>query len=221
MKHLFLSFILCASFQALPAIAAEDPMAIKKCFGALNAFEASVAKEGARVKPDWLKGQRGQLVFMAQSSDAVKDEVRNYSGSTREISICASAGLSPTEISLFLMAYHGYLPPDLFEDFSGCFAAFLISASEMDKKLGMQRSESLSFHIGKQFGERASQLNYLYGARMLVLEDVHARAMRIQEQVARLSATSRSKAAKALSEKCKWYGIPLDDVLEAAHVMAH
>lgn len=221
MKRLFLSFILCVSFQALPAIAAEDPMTIKKCFGALNAFEALVAKEGARVKPDWLKGQRGLLVFMAQSSDAVKDEIRNYSGSTREISTCVSAGLSPAQIGLFLMAYHGYLPPDLFEDFSGCFAAFLVSASEMDKKLGMQRSEALSFLIGKQFGERASQLNYLYGSRTLVLEEVHVRAMRIQEQIASLPATSRSRAAKALSEKCKWYGIPLDDVLEAAHVTVH
>jgi hypothetical protein len=210
MKVLVLLLIFCATFQALPAIAVDDTIALKKCSGALNAFEASIGKGGARVKSDWLKGQRGLLLMKLETSGAVGGAI----GSTKDISSCSAVGMSPMEINLFLMAYHEYLPQDPFEEVSGCFAALLISAPEMDEKLGMKRSQALGSLIGKHLGRAASQLSYLYTSKKS-LEEIQSRAFKIQTQIVNLPSTVRSKAVRALSEKCEWYGIPLDSVLEA------
>lgn len=219
MKGIVLPLIFCAGFQALPAIATDDTMALKKCFGALNAFESSIGKGGARVKSDWLMGQRGLLLMKSETSGTVGDNIRHYSGSTKDISSCAAVGMSPMEINLFLLAYHGYLPQDPLEEVSGCFAAFLISAPEMDEKLGAKRSQALGSLIGKHLGEATSQLSYLYTPRRS-LEEIQSRAFKIQAQTVNLPSTVRSKAVKTLSEKCKWYGIQLDNVLEAAYIAA-
>lgn len=218
MTKLVLPFVLFMSLQAISAIAADDPSTFKRCFGALNAFEASINKGLSPVKSDWVRSALGRVLMSSNVSGKAMEDIRHYSGSMKDISYCGSVGLSQKETSLFLLAYHGYLPPDLFESFSECFAAFLITAPEMDQILGVQRSQSLGGLIGKSFGETATQLNYMYQSKRLTLEDVQARAIKIQTSVAQLPAASRPSAVKALSAKCGWYNISLESVLEGARI---
>lgn len=220
MTKLVLPFVLFMSLQAISAIAADDPSTLKRCFGALNAFETSINKGQSPVKSDWVRSALGWVLMSFNVSGKVPEDIRHYSGSMKDISYCGSVGVSPKDINLFLLAYHGYMPPDLFESFSECFAAFLITAPELDQVLGLQRSQPLGGLIGKNFGETATQLNYMYKSKWLTLEDVQARAAKIQTSVAQLPVASRPSAIKALSAKCGWYNIPLESVLEGARIAA-
>jgi hypothetical protein len=220
MTKLVLLFVLFMSLQAISAIAADDPSTLKRCFGALNAFETSINKGQSPVKPDWVRSALGWVLMNSNVSGKAPEDVRHYSGSMKDISYCESVGVSQKEIRLFLLAYHGYLPPDLFESFSECFAAFLITAPKLDQILGVQRSQSLGGLIGKSFGETATQLNYMYKTKWLTLEDVQARATKIQTSVAQLPVGSQPSAVKALSAKCGWYNIPLESVIEGARIAA-
>lgn len=221
MIKLVLSCVLLMSLQSISAIAADDPAALKRCIGALNAFEDSINKGLLPVKSDWVKSALGGVLMNSNVSGKAMEDIRYYSGSMKDISYCGSVGVSPNEISLFLMAYHGYMPPDLFEGFSECSAAFLIAAPEVDQVLGVQRAQSLGGLIGKHFGETAMRLNYLYKSKRLTLDDVQARAAKIQISVAQMPANSRPSAVKALSAKCGWYNIPLESVLEGARIATH
>lgn len=220
MTKLVLPFVLFMSLQAISAIAADDPSTFKRCFGALNAFETSINKGLSPIKSDWVRSALGWVLMSSNVSGKATEDIRHYSGSMKDISYCESVGVSQKEIRLFLLAYHGYLPPDLFESFSECFAAFLIAAPELDQVLGVQRSQSFGGLIGKSFGETATQLNYMYKSKWLNLEDVQARATKIQTLVAQLPVASRPSVVKALSAKCGWYNISLESVLEGARIAA-
>jgi hypothetical protein len=80
--------------------------------------------------------------------------------------------------------------------------------------LGAHRSQALGFHIGKQFGEVATRLNYLVKSKKLVLEEVQARAAKIQEGIAQLPPSGKKAAVRQLIGKCSWYSIPLENALE-------
>jgi hypothetical protein len=99
---------------------AENSAAIARCVGALNVFETSIKKEQSSVKPDWVRGALGRVLMDFNQSEQITTEMKYYSGSMKDISYCESVGVSPKEINLFLLAYHGYLPADTFESFSGC-----------------------------------------------------------------------------------------------------
>lgn len=219
MRRLILAVLLLVSLPLTSALGAENSAAIGRCIGALNAFETSIKKEQSSVKPDWVRGALGRVLMDSNQSEKIATEMKYYSGSMKDISYCESVGVSPKEINLFLLAYHGYLPVDTFEGFSDCFAAFLIETAEIDQKLGAQRSQALGFHIGKQFGEVATHLNYLVKSRKLVLEEVQARAAKIQEGIAQLPVSGKKAAVRQLIGKCSWYGIPLENALETFRII--
>jgi len=218
MRRLILAFLLLVSPPITFAFGAENSAAIVRCIGDLNAFEASIKKGQSPVKSDWVRGALGRVAWDSNQSEHAATDMRNHSGSMRDISYCESVGVSPKEINLFLLAYHGYLPADTFESFSGCFAALQIGTPEIDQKLGVQRSQTLSFHIGKQFGEVATRLNYLLKAKKLVPDEVQARAAKIQEEISQLPASGKKAVVRQLMGKCGWYGISLEDALETIRV---
>lgn len=221
MTNLLLTFVLLLSLQPTSVVAADDPATLKKCFGALNAFETSINNGQTPIKSDWVKSKFGWILMNSSLSGKVIEDIRHYSGNMKDISYCGSVGVSPNEISLFLFAYHGYMPPDLLDSFSECYAALLIAAPEMDQTLGVQRAQSLGGLIGRKFGETAARLKYLYKSKQITLDDVQARAAKIQTSVAQLPVASRPSVVKALAAKCGWYNIPLEGMLEGAGIAAH
>jgi hypothetical protein len=220
MAKVVMPFVFFMSLQAISAIASDESATLKRCVRALNAFEAFINKGVTTIKSDWARSTVGGVLMRSTVSGKVMEEIRHYSGRMTDISYCESVGAPPKEISLFLLAYHGYLPSDLFEDFSACFAGFLIAAPEIDKAFGVQRSQSLGGLIGKSFGETATQLNYMYKSKKLTLDDVQAHAAKIRASISDLPSGSRSRAVKALSAKCAWYNVPVESVVESARMVA-
>lgn len=210
--------LLLVNLPITSAFGAENSAAIVRCIGALNAFEASIKKGQSPVKSDWVRSALGRVAWDSNQSEQAAADMRNYSGSMRDISYCESVGVSPKEINLFLLAYHGYLPADTFESLSGCFAAFQMETPEIDQKLGVQRSQALSFYIGKQFGEVATRLNYLLKSKKLAPDEVQTRAAKIQEEVVQLSASGKKAVVRQLMGKCGWYGISLEDAFETIRI---
>jgi len=210
--------LLLVSLSLTSAFGAENSGAIARCIGSLNAFEASIKKEQSPVKSDWVRSALGSVLMNSIQSEQTATKMRNYTGSMSDISYCESGGVSPKEIKLFLLAYHGYLPADTFESFSDCFAAFLIETAEIDQKFGTHRSQALGFHIGKQFGEVAARLNLLVRSKKLLLEEVQARAAKIHDEIVQLPASSKKAAVKQLIGKCSWYGISLEDAFETIRI---
>jgi len=133
MRGLILTVLLLLNLPITSAFGTENSTAIARCVGALNAFETSIKKGQSSVKSDWVHGTLGWVLMNSNQSKGAAATMRHYSGSMKDISYCESVGVSPKEISLFLLAYHGYLPADIFESFSGCFAAFLIEQLKLSR----------------------------------------------------------------------------------------
>ncbi len=218
MRGLILTVLLFVNLPITSAVGTENSAAIMRCVGALNAFEASIKKGQSPVKSDWVRSALGQVAWGLNQSELADTDMRNHSGSMRDISYCESVGVSPKQINLFLLAYHGYLPADTFESLSACFAVFLIETPDIDQKLGVQRSQAFGFHVGKQFGEVATLLNYLLKSKKLVYEEVQTRAAKIQEGIAQLTASDKKAVVRQLKGKCGWYGISLEDELETIRI---
>lgn len=215
MRGLILTVLLFVNLPITSAFGTENSAAIMRCVGALNALEASIKKGQS---PDWVRSALGQVAWGLNQSELADTDMRNHSGSMGDISYCESVGVSPKQINLFLLAYHGYLPADTFESLSACFAVFQIETPEIDQKLGVQRSQAFGLHVGKQFGEVATLLNYLLKSKKLVYEEVQTRAAKIQEGIAQLTASGKKTVVRQLKGKCGWYGISLEDELETIRI---
>jgi len=153
-----------------------------------------------------------------QAPSKTIDEFINYVGNTKDILSCSTSGISPEEVDLFVLAFHGYLPADPFEGLAECFAALLVAAPEMDRTIGPQRSQSLGFSLGKRLGATTVQLNYLYKSKKHTLEQVQTRATKISSSLSGMPADKRTIAVKSYLSQCAWYNIPLESVLEGAGV---
>lgn len=207
---------LCLQFPSTVAVA--DTASLKKCIGALNAFEISIKNGESSVDSRWVRSTRGRLLMNFEASRKTIDEFRNYVGNMKDISSCSATGVSPEEVDLFVLAFHGYLPADPFEDLSECIAVFFVVTPEMDRTLGPQRSQSLGSSIGKRFGVTTAQLNYLYKSKKLTPEQMQTRAAKISSSLSGMPADKRATAVNSYLSKCSWYNIPLESVLEGAGV---
>ena len=143
MKIIFIVFIALMSIQFTTNLAVADSTCLKKCVGALNAFEFSIKNGKSDISSDWVRGTSGWLLMNAQVSRKAFDEINNHVGSMKDILSCSEVGVLPAGLDLFVLAFHGYLPANPFEELAECFAVLLVAAPEMDKKLGSQRSQSL------------------------------------------------------------------------------
>lgn len=204
--------------QLLSTVAIADTASLKKCIGALNAFEISIENGESSVDSNWIKGTRGWLLINFQASRETIDEFSNHVGNMKDISSCSATGVSPEEIDLFVLAFHGYLSADPFEDLSECIAIVLVAMPEMDRTLGPRKSQMLGSSIGKRFGATTAQLNYLYKSKKHSPEQVETRAAKISSSLSGMPADKRATAVKSYLSKCAWYNIPLESMFEGAGV---
>jgi hypothetical protein len=204
--------------QLLSTVAVGDTASLKKCIGALNAFEISIENGESSVDSDWVRAKRGWLLMNSQASRKTIDEFKNHVGNTKDISSCSATGVSPEEVDLFVLAFHGYLPADPFEGLSECIAVVLVAMPEMDRTLGPQRSYSLGSSIGNRFGAATAQLNYLYKSNKHSPEQVQTRAAKISSSLSGMPTDKRATTVKSYLSKCAWYNIPLESIFEGAGV---
>ena len=213
-KKLSLAFIMFMSVQFIVTVVFADNTGLKKCVCSLNAFEIAIKNGNYNISSDWVKGTSGWLLMNAPLSRKDIDEIGNMT----DILSCSEVGISPAEIDLFLLAFHGYLPADPFEDISECLAVMLLVAPEMDKELETQRSQSLSFSIGKRFGATMTQINYMYPSKKHTFDQIQDRATKIATSISGMPTDERSVAINYYLSKCSMYHIYLESVLQGAGV---
>lgn len=213
------TLVLLLGLQAAPSAQAGDSTSVRKCIGALNAFETEVGRDGrSGVAADWIKGTRGWLLLTNSLGQKAEDELRRYVGNTKEISFCAASGVSSESINLFLKAFHGYLSGYPLEDVSRCYAVLMVAAPELDRVLGRQRAQSFGLALGKGIGATVVQLGYLFPSQKRTLQQVEARATTIASSLSTLKSDSKAALARSYLSQCGLHNVPLQTVLEGAGV---
>lgn len=190
----------------------------KVCIGALNSFDAAIKDGESNVNPKWVTGNAGHIALKSKDSDASMKDLLEFIGSRKNIYSCATLGVPTEEISLFLAAFHGYLPSNPIDEVSECFSGFQILKGEIEKRLGSEKADALSLAVEERVSMTTNQLNYLFPAQKQQVESVFSKASNLSASFARMPADSKRPALKAKLTKCSLYGIPIGGVLEGVGV---
>lgn len=218
MFKLTLTLIIYICLLLPSAVAFAATADFKKCVGALKAFEVSINNGESSVDANWVRGTRGWLLVNYQMPQNTIDELKNYVGNKRDITVCSTVGVSTEEVELFILAYHGYLSEEPFEDLAECIAAMTVTIPEMDKILGALRSQSFGEFLGKRVGTTLTQLNYLYSSKKSSLGEIQIRATRISSSLPDMPLDKRADFVTSYISKCTLYSIPLKAMLEGSDI---
>lgn len=213
-----LAVIIGSQIFSSPVHAATSDL--KKCIGALNAFEKAIKGGSSKLDSKWLRGMKGSIFLNLAGPHEPMKELSDYVGATKDITLCSAFGMTPEEINVFLLAYHGYLPADPFEDVSRCYSVMLLASPQIEKKLGNERAQSFGYAIGEKCGGVTAQLNFLFSAKQTSIQEVQKRAAEISKSLAPRDKPTLNAAIKSNLARCAWYGVPLADALASAGITA-
>lgn len=204
------TFVITSILISNIALAETDN--IKKCVGALNEF-ADLTKEERPGYHKYLTDKIGILrkIYPGKISQATL----NYRGNTKDVFYCVDAGIKNFEIHTFIMAYHGYLPPDPYNSIAQCFAAFTIFAGAMDKQFGVEEAKRIGKILGRPLGETLGVLNILTG-RNVSMDKIQSLASEIYTVTKNTPQVENIDRVNSLISSCEWYDIPFRRVLKTA-----
>jgi hypothetical protein len=200
----------------------QDFDAAKRCIGALNSFTKSIENlESPLRSTDWLKAQRGSI-FMSMENNGTSSQAiaKTYEGKKEDITYCSAVKVPVEDISLFLNAYHGYVSStEPYKGLEQCMAAFIATAPQMDKLMGLQRSQKLGNLLGSYFGKASSRVRWIFGVKQASYEDLLGKANNWFIRIPKDNQQQRTAILNEYAQQCTWYHVPLTSISESARLL--
>ena len=170
---------------------------------------------------DYVKGLMGLIMMFHDLERKDMNGMRSFKGNIQEVHTCiGTKGVEPANIDILMKAYFGLIPEEPFDDLASCYVGYLSMAHTFDKTFNDETAQSLGSLIGTKFGSAVGIVALIYDKKPSVIEEIEYKAKSKYLSLVRKEQKEIKATLSKNRDICKWYGIPLESIFDAAVIGA-
>lgn len=191
---------------------------LKECIGALHTLDDKISKMKPNLNSDYVKGLMGLLMFSQDLDQADSDSLRSVKGDISQIQTCIGITnlVTVEDIDILIKAYNGLLSNDPFDDIASCYVVFLHMTQVLDDRFNDKTAQSLGSLVGERFGTIGGILAKLYNEKEFSFEKLHSDGILKFQSLQKMKQQQINSTMSRYYGLCRWYDIPVEDVLNGA-----